>query len=227
MQTKTKHATCLVSLFVTLLMAAGCTPDAGRWSPAEAPKDNKIDFVTMQHQVHFAPGSATVSPAETKALAEFLRRVEFEYGDEATIDIGPRGQNVAADALAAKRLDAVTVALRHQRVRAQPALKPTVEGVLSRDTAIVVIGRYVVTPPNCPDRRKPESDDYTNTTQSNYGCATATNLGLMVANPGDLVRGTTPGPADGEFATRGVQLYRSGGMQKSLPAAMSTSGGGQ
>ena len=229
METNKKRATYLTSLFVSLLMVAGCTPDSGRWTPTEAPKENKIDFVTIQHQIHFAPGSATITTAETKALADFLRTVDFGYGDGATIDVGPRGQSATADALASKRFDAVTVALRRQRVHAQPASKPTVEGVLSRDTAIVIVGRYVVTPPNCPDRTKPESDDYMNTTQSNYGCATATNLGLMVANPGDLVHGATPGPADGEFATRGVQLYRSGGVAKSLLPSISavTSGGSQ
>jgi hypothetical protein len=49
----------------------------------------------------------------------------------------------------------------------------------------------------------------------------------MVANPGDLVHGTPVGPADGDFATRGVQLYRQGEIPKTLaPATTSASGGG-
>jgi pilus assembly protein CpaD len=215
-------------LLGVLLMAAACTPESGRWTPTESPKANKVDFVTMAHEVHFAPGATAQTPAETKALSEFLNSIAFGYGDEVTIDVGPRGGNAVAEALAAKRLEAVTATLRRLRAHAQLASRPTVDGALSRNAVIVTVGRYVVTAPNCPDRTKPESDDFTNTTQSNFGCATATNLGLMVANPGDLVHGTVPGPADGEFATRGVQLYRSGGIPKTLAPAMgSTSGGGQ
>jgi pilus assembly protein CpaD len=215
-------------LLGVLLMVTGCTPESGRWTPTEAPKANKVDFVTMAHEVHFAPGAATQTAAETKALAAFLNNVAFGYGDEVTVDVGPRGGTTTDEALATKRLESVTAALRRLRAHAQLATRPTVDGALSRDAVIVTVGRYVVTAPNCPDRTKPESDDFTNTTQSNFGCATATNLGLMVANPGDLVHGTVPGPADGEFATRGVQLYRAGGIPKALAPAMgSTSGGGQ
>jgi pilus assembly protein CpaD len=203
---------------IALLLAA-CTPDAARWTPAEAPKENKVDFVTMAHEVHFAPGATALNSVETKALTDFFATIAFGYGDQVTIDAGPSGGAVA-DALASKRLDAVTAALRRMRIRAQRATRPTVDGALSRNAVIVTVARYVVTTPNCPDFGKPDSDDFTNTTQSNYGCATATNLGLMVANPADLVRGATPGPADGEFATRGVQLYRSGGIAKTLAPAV-------
>lgn len=213
-------------LLAATILAAGCTPESARWTPAEAPKENKVDFVTMAHQVHFAPGATTVASSEAKALSDFLRSVALGYGDQVTIDAGPRRGNIAADALAAKRLDAVTVALRKQRVRAQPASRPTVDGALSGDSVVVTVGRYVVTGPNCPDRSKPESDDFTNTTQSNYGCATATNLGLMVANPGDLVHGTQAGPADADFTARGVQNYRSGTLSKSIKSELSGSSGG-
>ena len=212
------------SLLAIMIVVTGCAPESARWTPAEAPKENKVDFIAMQHQVHFAPGAVAVTGAEAKALAGFLNGIALAYGDQVTIDAGPHAASVATDSVAAKRLDAVRTALRHLQVRAQIAARPTVDGVLSRDTVIVTVGRYVVTGPKCPDRSKPEADDYTNNVDSNYGCATATNLGLMVANPGDLVHGTVAGPADGDFAARGVQLYRSGGIAKTLAPAMS--GGG-
>jgi pilus assembly protein CpaD len=210
-------------LFLALM---GCTPESARWTPAEAPKENKVDFVVIQHQVHFLPGSATMATDETKSLSAFIDDIALSYGDQVTVDAGSRAGTVAGDSLAAKRLESVRTALRRLQVRAQPATRPTVDGALARDAVVVAIGRYVVTGPKCPDRSKPEPDDFTNTVESNYGCATATNLGLMVANPGDLVHGTVAGPADADFAARGVQLYRSGGISKTLAPAMSSGGGG-
>ena len=72
----------------------------------------------------------------------------------------------------------------------------------------VTVGRYVVTPPNCPDWTKPATGDPGNNVSSNFGCATTANLGLMIADPGALVRGYAAGPGDGEMLAKGVQNYR-------------------
>jgi pilus assembly protein CpaD len=213
-------------LLALVLLVAGCTPEAARWTPAEAPKANKVDFVVMAHQVHFAPGTAIVAGAEAQALSGFLSTIALSYGDQVTIDAGPSSGSATADSLSARRVDAVSAMLRKLHVRAQPAPHATVDGALARDGVVVAVGRYVVTGPNCPDHSKPESDDFTNTTESDYGCATATNLGLMVANPGDLLQGAQPGPADGEAAARGVQNYRNGVLSKSLKSEMTGSGSG-
>lgn len=212
-------------LLAVLMLLIGCTPESARWTPTEAPKDNKVEFIVMTHQVRFAPGATVLTPVEAKSLADFLDGVALDYGDQVTIDTGPQGANTATNALATKRAEVVTVALRKMRVRVKSASRPTVDGALARDGIVVAVGRYVVTGPQCPDRRKPEADDFTNTTTSNYGCATATNLGMMIANPADLVRGTPGGPSDGEAAARGVQRYRAGDFQKSLSSELSRSGG--
>ncbi len=213
-------------LLALALLVAGCTPEAARWTPAEAPKANKVDFVVMAHQVHFTAGTTTPASGEAQALSEFLSTIALSYGDQVTVDAGPPSGSAAADALVARRLEAVSTMLRKLHVRAQPASHPTVDGALTRDGVVVTVGRYVVTGPNCPDHSKPEADDFTNTTESDYGCATATNLGLMVANPGDLLHGAQPGPADGEAAARGVQNYRSGVLSKSIKSEMTGSGSG-
>ena len=68
----------------------------------------------------------------------------------------------------------------------------------------------------CPDWSQPDAMNFNNVPPSNFGCATATDLKLMVANQRDLVRGTPAGPADADFAARAVELYRSGEVSKSL-----------
>jgi pilus assembly protein CpaD len=213
-------------LFATLLFASSCTPDTARWSGVEAPKENKIDFVSLTHQVEFAPDAVAATGDERQALADFLADVKFGYGDQVTLDTGPKSGDATLDALAAKRTAAVAAMLRELHVAARRAARPTVDGALAHNAVVVSVGRYVVTGPRCPDWSKPEGDDYTNTPASNYGCATATNLGAMVANPADLVHGTTGGTSDPDFVSRGIQRYRSGDISKSLQPELSKSSGG-
>lgn len=213
-------------LLVAALLAQGCTGDDSRWSSVESPKENRIDFVTLSHDVHFAPNSTTLATDEEQGLANFLSQSAYGYGDQVTLDAGPKRGEASADALAARRIEAVAAMLRHMRIAATPASRPTVEGALAADAVVVTIGRYVVTSPRCPDFSKPEADDYTNTPQSNYGCATMTNLGIMVANPADLVHGTPTTAADGEFVSNGIVRYRSGEVAKSLKPELPKSGGG-
>ncbi|HLI13327.1 MAG TPA: CpaD family pilus assembly lipoprotein [Alphaproteobacteria bacterium] len=205
-----------VLVTAVLLLGAACTPDTARWSTVETPKENKVELVKLTHAVHFAPGSSVPEAGEEQRLAAFLAQIQVDYGDQITFDTGPSHGNPAADRLAARRAAAVAALLRRRQVQASPAAQPTVEGALARDAVVVTVGRYVVTPPVCPDWRKPEADDYTNTPTSNYGCATATDLGMMVANPGDLVNGTPISPGDADFAARGIERYRSGEISKSI-----------
>ena len=211
-------------LFAAALLISGCTPESARWTPAEAPKENQVTFTTMTHPVHFAANAAEPTGGEAKALSDFIGTVQIGYGDQVTVDAGPAGKDAAANALAVKRMEAVIAMLRKERIRAQSASRPSVDAALTHDAVVVTVGRYVVTGPNCPDRSKPEADDLTNTVQSNYGCATATNLGLMIANPRDLLSGSPAGPADGDYATRGVQDYRNGLISKSLKPELTTGG---
>ncbi len=213
-------------LVAAALMTSGCTPQSARWSEAESPKANKIDFVTTSHEVHFARGAAATSKAEVKSLSDFLHNAPLSYGSQVTLDAGPSTGNVKAAQLAARRLAAVTAVLRQMQVHATVASRPTVDGALSHDGVIVTVGRYVVTPPACPDRQKIDTDDFANTEASNYGCASATNLGLMVANPADLLHGEPAGAADGTFAARGVEQYRSGALMKPLESQLGSAGGG-
>jgi pilus biogenesis lipoprotein CpaD len=74
----------------------------------------------------------------------------------------------------------------------------------------LILERHLVTLPACPDWSRQSGTDFSNQPHSNFGCATQTNLGLMVAEPKDLVRGRTLAPADGVHQAEGVVRYRTG-----------------
>ena len=52
--------------------------------------------------------------------------------------------------------------------------------------------------------------DSENTPGANFGCAITSNLGMMVANPRDLLRGRNPGPSDATAVSAAIARYRAG-----------------
>ena len=138
-------------------------------------------------------------------LTAFLARIEAGYGDR-----------IVVRARSAAEGEALAQGLLRQGLRAQVLVDPAHE---------VVVARHVVTPPDCPDWTRSGAADFTTQAATNFGCATATNLGLMVADPGDLVRGRAAPAMEAEAATLGVQRYRTG-KTPPLPDA-DTRGGGQ
>ncbi len=55
------------------------------------------------------------------------------------------------------------------------------------------VERHIVVPPNCGFWRAETSGNQKNNASAHYGCASMANLGLMVANPRDLIAGQGSG----------------------------------
>lgn len=187
----------LVGTLVSLSLAA-CTPTESYWSTVQAPKENKVEPVRLLHDVRFASG-AKMTPAEMAQLTNFLTRHDIGYGDRVYVLT-----EASTNGPSAQRSRAVLEYMASQGVWATSLPSPEAQPGLVR----VVVNRYVVVPPNCPDWTKPATSDYGNTQMSNLGCATTANFGRMVADPSDLVQGRTPGPADAEGSVLSIQRYR-------------------
>ncbi len=96
--------------------------------------------------------------------------------------------------------------------------------------AVVSIGRYAVTLPTCPNWSQSLRYEFTNALSSNYGCANATNLGLMVASPADLASGRPFTGIEAQPAASAVQRYLTDKVKQppaptANPFAPSTGGG--
>jgi pilus assembly protein CpaD len=200
------------SLLATALLAAassGCTPyTKASWTPVEAPVENQVRWTESSHVVRFAPGESDLSAGERGRLEAFLSLARPDYTDRVFV-LGEDG------GLDSRRVASVREYLVERRL----ANRQIMSGAAADDgpnALTVVIGRYVVIPPSCPNWSKPSTGDSNNRTGSNFGCATATNLGAMVADPGDLVTGKTLGPGDGTVSAGSVQRYREDSI-KELP----------
>ncbi len=194
------------------------------WLEASSPKRLEVDRADYRHAIYFDTDRAEVSGGEQDRLLTFLASVE--PGGRDTIRIEGHADERASDLynldLGGRRAQAVAAVLRRQGFEnvtvttsaygeALPAVPGTGPTVWQRNRRVeVVIERYVVTLPPCPDWSRQSGTDFDNLPHSNFGCATESNLGLMVAEPRDLVRGRTLGPADGVHQAEGIVRYRTG-----------------
>ena len=189
--------------FCLALALAGCNHPESDWSEVEAPKQLHVDFVRLHHTAAFTPGSAELAPGEAEKLASFLDTAQVTPEDHVYFEGGPD------DHLAGSRIGTLTREISRHGLGAQ-TLPP---GTLPADQMEVSVERYVVTPPDCPNWTSPSYGDHSNRLNSNFGCATATNLSLMVADPRDLVIGRDLGPGDAEPIGGAVLRYRAGNVK--------------
>ena len=203
----------LASLLATILLVSACTiSETEHWSPQEAPKENKVDWVTFNHNVGFASPSSSLSKAERSEISRFLAEVDIGYSDRVFIrgKTGSGNHQVAAVEKYLRKLK-----LRPEIVIARGAKRPV----------SVVVGRYLVTTPRCPDWSKQPGLDSANRRSSNFGCATTSNLGLMVADPGDLVHGQAMGPSDGQKGAKPINKYHEDKVVKPPTVTLNIQGG--
>jgi pilus assembly protein CpaD len=209
---------CLLPIVVSTFVLAGCVTD---YTKSEAPNNLRVDGTETRVDISFAPGSARLAPGEAARLDQLVATGVIRPADRVTIAAaGP-------SALAQRRAAVVSSTLL-----AYGIVTDTLPGELAPpNRATIGIGRYTVTLPPCPNWSSPPGAEYTNAHNSNWGCAAATNLGLMVANPADLVSGRTMGPSPAQPAVNAVQRYMTDRVKQpptptASPFAAPTGGGG-
>jgi pilus assembly protein CpaD len=201
-----------------LLMPAACQPAVATYTKAQAPAGLTIDSAARQIALRFLPGSDRLYPGERARLLRLAAMGGIRPGDRVQVAAsGPpslmaRRQNAMARALLGYGIVALPIGLAD----------------LPPNRAVVEIGRYTVELPPCPNWSERPYSEFTNQPSSNYGCATATDLGLMAASPSDLVGGLPLAPADGEPAVDAVGRYLKGKVPPPAAAGAPTpfSGGG-
>ena len=212
----------LAAALALALAASACSPTTLTATQTEVPKQIKLTYSVLSWPVKFDPASSAMSPGQGQALSNFLSTARTGDGDQVTIDAvpGPYGEG---STLADQRQASVDLILRSLQMSPSTLEASQVQGGAAPsseapgdDVVVVNIGRYIVSGPSCPDWTKPQADDFSNTSPSNFGCATLTNLARMVANPADLLRGSTMGAADGDYAADGVAAYHAGTIDKGV-----------
>lgn len=191
-----------------LLVVAGCAPPPADYTRAEAESKLRLTDASRTVSVSFAPGSAHLGYSQAVHLARLAADGAISSRDRVTVAAA------GSPALAERRAAAIRSALLRYGVVAES--RPPV--AVAHNHATITVERYLVTLPPCPNWSKPASSDFANTLMSNYGCATAVNLGMMAASPADLASGRPLGPADGVVSAAAVQRYHADKV-KELPTS--------
>jgi len=177
-----------------LLGLAAC---AAEYSKTEAPTQLRVDAADTRLEVAFAGGSARLSSSEAARLDRMVLAGGIRPGDRVVIGAG------GPPALAEARAGAISRELMRYGITTQRLPLDAVPA----NRAVVSVGRYAVTLPTCPNWSQSPAADFTNAVSSYYGCAAATNLGLMVASPADLVAGRPYTGTEAQPAANAVQRY--------------------
>jgi pilus assembly protein CpaD len=140
--------------------------------------------------------------SEADRLAGWFDGLGLGYGDTITLD-DPLGWH---DARAQDGIGAVVA--RYGMLVAHDAAPITV-GHPAPGTIRVVVSRAMAHVEGCPNYSHGNFAEYASSSTSNYGCATASNLATMIANPQDLVEGHGGDRAgDAMLSVKAIKTYR-------------------
>lgn len=197
-----------VAFTLTLLLTLGACRTADT-PPAATTSLKQLQVVTseMRHYVAFDSGATLPESMVRRHLDEFLsgRRSDERFALLVPDDI--TGQRRGASVAAILRAHGVP----KNRIAVYHAVRQDAPDMPGRDGVVTVVARrYVVNAPACPDWSMPTGRNPDNRPTSNFGCATALNLGAMIADPADLAGGRVLPPEDGAGAVRSVQVWRAG-----------------
>ena len=209
-----------------LALLAAALPACGPLEPPPAATMPQPALATVdyRHTVHFATDRAEVSSSESAALQRFVASLPPQQ--RVTARVLGHADSRAADLynleLSARRSTRVAELLRQSGVReieiataaygeSWPADPNSGEAAWARNrrVEVLVTGEEVVLP-GCPNWSRDPGFDPLNLPLSNLGCANAVNLGLMVADPGDLLPRRTLAPADATREAEAIVRYRTG-----------------
>jgi pilus assembly protein CpaD len=188
----------LLTVALPALALAGCagtgTSNAGLES-VHQPVVQQQDFA-----FDVTAGPAGLAPGETARVGGWFASMRLGYADRISVD-DPSGYGPRVVA------DVSREAARYGLIVDETA--PVTATPVPPGTVRVVITRASASVPGCPDFSRYAGTDPTNSTTSNYGCASNANLAAMVANPMDLVRGASGDEVyDPRVGSRAIDSYR-------------------
>ncbi len=226
MNNKKKYNLSINSAALMLVCALGlpaCSPtmDMQGSDPvdyyAQHPIKNKIEVQNVSQLLHFESAEDRLDNDEVDKLKQALHDVSPMAAEGVIIQVAKAD---AGNTVHRRNLIALLRSMGYDKNKI--SFEPSPD--LSRNDVKVDVRFAAVIQPDCPDWRRSPVTTYSNTTQGNIGCATEVNLGAMVADPHDLLRGTSYTGPDSARSARVVDQYHGGQAGSSAAAAPAASG---
>ncbi len=207
-----------------MLLLGGCTPESDmqgvdpRDYYAAHPIKNTVKTQVDSHLIMFEPGASKPSKLEVERFRDEISGQSLLAVDSVTIDLPPSSINNKA------RKDALVKMLKYLGYRGGHVQFFGTD-TLENDMAAILLTIAVVQAPDCPDWRQSPEHNFSNHDSANFGCATEVNLGLMVADPHDLVHGTGElPPTHSQRGDLAITQYHTGGAGGAAAAPAAAGG---
>jgi pilus assembly protein CpaD len=192
------------SLISMALAISACSPDTLGMRPEFAPNanmysENQPVVQRTDYVIDVSTSEGGVPGDELGRLADWFDSLQLRYGDSIFVEDSYEREAVRQDI---QRLAA------HYGLLVSPGA-PVTAGQVQPGSARIIVSRATASVPNCPNWRQKPLSGAPITTESNFGCATNSNLAAMIANPNDLVLGQEGSvPGDAATATKAIKSYR-------------------
>jgi type IV pilus biogenesis protein CpaD/CtpE len=231
---------------VAFILLAGCAPQVTEWTPAESPKENKVNRVVFTHSLHYPAHAERMEAEEKRKFNQFLRNhapspsavsvIIQEYGGHSEKRIKDVERELLKYGISHDLITVDYDELEAPHSYSYPGNKKHQKHKESSGSGVeVIVERYIVIPPSCANFSSPIGNAEQAYNSSNFGCSTEANLGMMVANPRDLIRGRDRSAYDGKVIAAGVNRYENDKVKQiteiatttlTTPGNPATSGGG-
>lgn len=210
----------IVTALSCIMLATGCSgSNLANYSGVEPQNRNEVEMVRIPYSIKYNAGEASIGDAEIAKLNLFLRSSSITYGDEFSMDF-PLDRNGNLSELDGQRLEYTSNILKDSGLYMSATLTPW--GMEpSANTGRLLISKYVVTIPDCGNWTQPSTPNFQNAPLGNIGCASQANLGLMIANPRDLIIGAEGGAPNTERTAGAVERYQNRTIEVAPTAASS------
>lgn len=203
-------------LLLAIAATSGCEPTSMAYRDAppavEVPAANVVRRVAHAEYLAFPAGAPALAG---ERLATFDARLSPEaLGRDHLVLVAPgRPGEPLSEARAAWALEA----LQRSGVAAQPSSTPLAapaQPLGDRTGVLLEIQRLQVAVPDCSSYPRAAEARVDGSVGGLLGCTNTANLGLMVADPADLVRGRPLAPSDGEAEAAAIGKYHRAGSPK-------------
>jgi len=203
-----------------VLGAAGLSGCTSSGVPVNRSLDSVHQPVVQRtnYTIDLATGPDGLALEEQRRLTGWFDAMDLRYGDRIAIDdpVASRATRAAVEAVTA----------RFGLLLSDSA--PATPGYVNAGTVRIVVSRSSATVPGCPDWGTKSDTNFHNATASGFGCAVNSNLAAMVANPEDLVKGSSSsGQTTVMSSDKAIDSYRTQqpSGEKGLKANSTSNGG--
>lgn len=184
-----------ILVVIGALLLGGCA-----MGERQEPKTPVLVYEPASYDIHYPQNAVILSGTEERTLKAFLASTAANPGGNIALMAAPPHTPATAERLGDLRS-------RLQQWGYASVITVEDSGV-PRDRIRVSSSTVTATAPDCPDWSYAHMENYRNSVLSNFGCAHATNLVRMVADPNDLVAGTGDSGADAQRTGGVLEVYR-------------------